>query len=308
MTRRNLIGTAALLAALGIALVSPSPAPAQASDAKPIKIGLVGNFFNDLPDVLKALVTQPFGEVMKNTTGLDGSLSFDKNAFDTADLLADGKLHFAVFQGHEFAWVQKKNPKLKPLIIAINSSEDVRAYVIVGKNNPAKTMKDLRGKKLDMPKMTKQHCWAYVERHCTDNAQPELKAFFGDVMKSESLFSALDDLCRGKSDAVLVDTIDLKKYRDIKGPVFSKHLRVLQESEMFPPAVLAYKEGVVKDATVKQFRAGLLKAHTIAENNHLFELWNIRSFELPPANFDEVLATSLKAYPPPAAPLKIGTR
>jgi len=307
MTRRNLFGIA-LAAALAFALSHPAAADAQAKNADTIKIGMVKNFFNDLPDALVAIVTEPFGTLMKNTTGLDGALTYNKGAFDTAGLLNDDKLHFAVFQGHEFAWVRKAYPKLKPVAVAVNAFDDIRCFVIVSQKNPATSIKDLRGKTLDMPLLTKQHCWAYIERHCTDNAQPDPKAFFGKIVKSESPLVGMDDVCRGKIDAVIVDALDLKFYREQKPAVFSKNLRILQQSDRFPHAVIVYKDGAVKDMTLKQFRAGLLKAHTIDENKDLFDLWKLRSFEAPPANFDAVLDASLKAYPPPSSPVSVGAR
>src|SRR5438067_3982040 len=46
-----------------------------------------------------------------------------------------------------------------------------------------------------------------------------------------------------------IDTIWLDFYREVKGPVFEKNLKVLQKSEMIPPAVVVYKQGRSEEHT-----------------------------------------------------------
>ncbi|MBI3822228.1 MAG: PhnD/SsuA/transferrin family substrate-binding protein [Planctomycetes bacterium] len=303
MTRRKVFGFALLHAALGLALMLPSTAAAQGKEA-PVRLGMAETFFTDIPPAIVQLVTGPFEPLMKETTGLVGKLSHDESAFKTAAALDAGSLQFGVFHGHEFAWIQKKYPKVKPVLIVSNKEHDVRAFVIVHKDSPAKVLTDLRGKVVDMPMPTKEFSRAFVAKHCSDNGQ---KPIFKEVVKSDSPNAALDDLCRRKSDAVLIDAMSLEFYKAIKGPVFNNNLRVLAQSEMFPPAVIAYKEGALKDATLKQFREGLLQAHTNQQGKALMLMWNIDGFELPPQTLGQMLADSLKAYPSPE-PTKVGLR
>jgi len=96
-------------------------------------------------------------------------------------------------------------------------------------------------------------------------------------------------VARDKAQATVVDTHALGFYKEIKGAVFAKNLRVLQESEVFPPAVIVYRQGGVAEATLKQFRDGLLKAHTIAEAAN-DELLNVDAFEPIPKDFAKSLA------------------
>jgi ABC-type phosphate/phosphonate transport system substrate-binding protein len=301
-------GCAPVCAALAFVL-SVSTASAQPPKAaQPLKIGMVKTFFHDLPDVVVKIVTEPFGELMKQTTGLDGTLSIGEDAFGAAAQLDANQLQFGVFHGHEFAWVQQKYPHLKPLMVVANRQHDVRAFVVVQKNNPAEKWADLRGKIIDMPAQTKEHCRIYLGRHCGDNAQNDPKAFFAKVARSESFVDALDEVCKGKAQAAVVDSITLAFYKDIKGPCFAKNLRVFKQSDAFPPAVIIYKQGALPAATVKQFCDGLLKAHKNSVGADMMKMWSIDGFELPPADFPKMLVDSLKEYPPLAEATKVGRR
>ncbi len=68
--------------------------------------------------------------------------------------------------------------------------------------------------------------------------------------------SALDDVVRGKYPAALVDTSGLEFYKDLKPGVFAR-LKVLVQSEVFPPVVIVYHKGALNDATLARIRNGL---------------------------------------------------
>ena len=302
MTRRKLLGFVSFCAAFGLAIALTMPAVPADPPKDGIRIGMAKTFFNDVPAIFVGIVTEPFGKLLNQTTGLNGNLLTDDDAFDLAHKLEAKQMQFGVFHGHEFAWVQKKYPKLTPLLVVANRQHDVRAFVIVHKNSPAKTIADLRGKGLDIPLATKQHARIFLAKHTTDNAQNDPKSFFADIKKSSTPMDALDELCRGKSDAVLVDSIALAFYKDVKQYVFQNNLRVLQESEAFPPAVIAYREGAVDAATVGKFHDGLLKAHEDPTGRDMMKMWSIEAFETRCRNsYSQSLAECLKAYPMPEA-------
>lgn len=308
MTRRKLFAFALFAAALGFTASLPTVSTAQPKADAPIKIGMVKTFFTDLPDGLIKLVTDPFPALMKNVAGLDGELSFKDDAFGTADKLDAGKLDLGVFHGHELAWLQQKYPKMKPLMVVANNKHDVRAIVVVSMNSPAGKLADLRGKTIAVHAQSKEHCRVFLGKECSDNAQGNWHSFFKKVEKSDTPTDALNDVARGKVDAAVVDTIGLDFYKDIKGPAFNKHLRILAQSEAFPSAVIVYKDGAIPPATLKKFCDGLLTATKNPDAAPLLKLWNIDGFELPPANYAQHLADCLKAYPAPMNALKLGMR
>jgi ABC-type phosphate/phosphonate transport system substrate-binding protein len=298
MIRRRLL--ALLVAALGFAVPAPVSF-AQPNDAAPINIGLVKQFFNDLDDTLVEIATQPFGLLMKQTTGYEGKLSHQDDAFAVAKKLDKGQLQVGVFHGHEFAWLQKVYPKFRPLMVAVNQHNDVRAFILVNKNSTATSLKDLRGKNIDLPFTTKEHCCLYLNKACSDNAQQGAKTFFKSIGKSKSSIAAIDDVARGKLDAVLVDTITLEFYKSEKGPTFKNFIRVLAESHSFPAPVIVYKEGSLKQETISKFQAGLADAHKLEDGKDILTMWQIDRFQPVPDNYSKSLDDVRRLYPLPAS-------
>ena len=265
-----------------------------------IRLGMAKSFFNDIPKLLVDFVIDPFKPMMKTTTGLDGELFAHYDAFEMAQKLNDKQLHLGVFHGHEFAWVQQKYPELRPLMVAMNKYRDVRVYLIVKNDNPAKSIADLRGKNLALPLASKEHCRVFLERMCTDNAQPDPKAF-ATIVKSGSCDAALDDVCRGKMQGAIVDTNALEHYKEYKEYCFKNNLRILQQSPSFPAAVIAHKLGVLSDETLAKFTGGLERAHTSEVGLDMMKMWKIAAFERIPADYTRQLADILKVYPSPEA-------
>ena len=273
-----------------------------ASQTKALRIGLSKSFLQDRSKSTVEIGADEFKDVMKKATGFDGDIGSDDGPFELAEELNGKKQDFGIFHAHEFAWVGKKYPDLQPLLIAANKQHVERAYLIVSQTEPAKTIADLRGKKLDLPKETKESCRLFLAKLCADQAKQEPSAFFGSIAKSASPLAALDEVARGKAQVTVVDTSALEFYKEVKAVVFEKKLKILQHSEPFPASVIVYKKGALDDATVKQFRDGLLKAHTIPAGRDMMKSWNMDAFEAIPKEYTASLTDLLKLYPVPASP------
>ena len=293
MTTRKLLTPVTVVLIAALTLVGAD----AASQDKPIQIGMAKTFVAERPKSFVDIAAGEFKEVMKKTTGLDGELISKFDAFEVAAKLDSKQFDLAIFHAHEFAWVQKKHPDLQPLLIAPGKHHIERAYVIVHVNNPAKTLADLRGKKLDMPVGAADHCRVFLAKICAETDAKEPAAFFSAINKSATPSDALDEVTRGNAQATVIDMNGLDFYKDVKGPVFAKNLRVLLESQTFPPAVIAYKQGALSEPVLKQFRDGLLKAPTIPLGRAMMKTWNIDAFEPIPKDYSKSLAEVLKAYP-----------
>jgi ABC-type phosphate/phosphonate transport system substrate-binding protein len=272
------------------------------SQTKPLQIGLAKSFVQDRAKSVVAISADEFKDVVKKTTGLDSEIGSHDGPFELAEKLKSKQRDFGVFHAHEFAWVKEKYPDLQPLLIAVNKRHAERALLIVHQNDPAKTIADLRGKTLDLPTGTKESCRMFLGKLCADQAKQTPTAFFGSLAKSASPIAALDEVARGKAQATVVDTVALEFYKEVKAAVFEKNLKILQQSEAFPASVIVYKKGALDEATVKQFREGLLKAHTIPVGGDMMKSWNIDAFEPIPKEYAMSLADILKRYPTPASP------
>ena len=300
----------ALLACSILGRLTPRAAAGDATCATgPVKIGMAQTFFHDVPRPLIAFATEPFKVVMRDTTGLAGELVVGDGAFSIARDIERGKFQLGIFHGFEFAWVQKEHPELKPLMLAVHSEHTVTAYVLVRKEGAPAAFTNLRGKAIGVPKGTQEHCRLYLERTCRDcasrnSANPAScmtpRDYFAHVITPANVETALDQLCLGKYDAVLVDSLGLEFYKDLKPGCFNR-LQVLSQSEAFLPPVIAYREGAISSETLTRFEAGLRSADKTEMGKETLKMWKITSFDPIPANFVQQLEASFKAYPPPEA-------
>ncbi len=296
-----LVSIAAIVAVVCSIVFVPDYAEAGKKTTS-VKIGFAKTFLVDQPKSIADVATEDFMDVLKKTTALEGNLDSKLGAIEIADHLMSKKFDFGIFHGHEFAWAKKKHPELQPLLIALNKQTAERAFVIVHVNNPAKTFADIRGKKIDIAQGTKEPCRVFLDMLCRGAQAKNTTAFFGAIERSNSIITALDAVAREKVQAAVIDSVNLAHYKDVRGPVFEKNLRVLAQSGIFPPAAVAYLPGKVDDAIVKQFRDGLLSAHKVAAGREMMQHWRIDAFDLVPSDYAKGLESVLKDHPVSPAP------
>ena len=148
-----------------------------------------------------------------------------------------------------------------------------------------------------VPRGAKAHTLLYLDR--------ERAGFDSTVAKpktnrNQTAEDTLDAVVIGDSVATLVDAAALSGYQSLQPGAF-KQLRVLCESEAFPPAVIAYRKGQLDDATVNRVKTSLSTAHQTIAGKPLMALWNLRGFEEIPADYSQRLDAIRKAYPIPKA-------
>jgi ABC-type phosphate/phosphonate transport system substrate-binding protein len=297
--KRVIPGLAAL--AVGLAVLA-ARAPGQQAQSPPgaVKIGMVSSLFRDLPPSLIQVLTPPFQSLMREQTGLEGELVTVGDSQDLAKRLNDKQVQLGVFHGFEFAWAQQKHPELKPLVIAINRHRTLRAFVVVREDSTAAGLADLKGKTLSQPRRSREHCLLFLDHECRAlGAEP--KEFFGKVVNHNSTEDALDDVLRDVVQAALVDSVALESYQQIKSGCFAR-LKILKQSEVFPAAVVAYRNGVLDEATLGKFRDGMISANQSVRGRELMAMWKLTAFEKMPADFQKTLDNILKAYPAPEGP------
>jgi ABC-type phosphate/phosphonate transport system substrate-binding protein len=288
----NVLFLSPLATLLGLAANADQP-------GKTLQIGIAKSFLTDQPKAFAEIATDEFKDGMKSITGFDGDLATKLDAFEVAEKLDAKKLDLGVFHAHELAWVQKKYPDLEPILIAAGKHKAEQICIIVNQKSAAKTFADFRGKGLDLPLGSKEYARLFLAKLAAANKAKGIDDFFGSIVKSASRNEALDQVARGKADAMVIDQISLEFYRELKPAVFDNNLRILEKSEDFPPVAIVVKKGGLDPASVKQFRDGLLKADKNREGRNLMKSWSIKNFEPLPKDYDQKLAEIVKAYPPP---------
>src|SRR5262249_50051676 len=149
---------AVVVAAALVGLVPGRPAAGEEVRSGPVHIGLTGSLFRDTPDAIVQTMMRPFKSLMESQTGLSGELVPGLKSDEWGQRLKDDKLQLAVYQGFEFAWAKEKLPALKPLMIAINQSKDLRAFVVVRDDGGPAKLCELKGKSIAIPRRTREHC------------------------------------------------------------------------------------------------------------------------------------------------------
>jgi ABC-type phosphate/phosphonate transport system substrate-binding protein len=287
------------LCALGVgslALSMSSGSETGARPAQPIQIGLVKTLA-DQSTSARRLVTHLFGALVKQQTGVDARVTIAGDAFDLGRRLEEKKYQLGFFYGVEFAWAQQEYHDLRPLVTVISKYHAWHARLVVSKDNEAADLAALKGKSLALPQRYRPHCRLFLEKACASSCRAEPAACFGHITYPASTEDALDSVLTGDSQATVVDDSAMDHYKEIKPGCFAR-LRVVQESEPFPPGVIAYRQDGLDRDTLARLRTGLMNASKAVSAREGMALVGVTNFEPVPADFGDRLARIAKAYPP----------
>src|SRR5262249_7991729 len=242
-------------------------------------------------DLIHAAAT-PFKDVFKKETGFNGEVELMDDYETLAEKLDSKKVHFGVFHGFEYAWVKDRYPNLQPLVVADPKVGLVQACLVVNAQSTVKNPSDLPGNCVTIPIGTKAHCCLFLDR-----LQQGLPAgCCGPVAGTRTLGpeEALDGVGVGKLPAVLVGISSLKIYQANK-PTAAAKLKVLAQSEHFPPGVLVYRKDGVDPTVVDKVRNGLTRVQENAQGRAFLLVWKLNGFIVPRPEYDALLQKSLKA-------------
>src|SRR5437870_4561671 len=178
--------------ALALAFPAPWPGFALAPSTAPVKLGMPQAMFRDVPPSMFSAVLKTFYPLVESQTGLKSEVILVSSPDEMRQQLNDGKLQFGVFHGFEFAWMKQKDPNLKPVMVAAPVHRPLKAYVVVASTSPAKSICDLRGKRLALPNGTREHSRIFVDRQC--QCQGNLPSqFFEQITTPNTAETALHD-------------------------------------------------------------------------------------------------------------------
>jgi ABC-type phosphate/phosphonate transport system substrate-binding protein len=295
LDRRSFVRAGAGLLGLSCPMLWAKEGSIPAPD--PVKLGLVGSLFREIPAGLVLFGLQPFKTYLDAEMNVNSKLVAGGDPFELANNLKKGDIHLAVFHGTEFAWAKQEHEKLQPLFIAVNGEPTVSAHLLVRKESSYKTIADLARRPLTIPGRTREHCWLFLERRCV---KPGVRpaSYYAGLRRIASAEEAMDQVQSGRAPAVLVDGADWNAYQ-VDHPKKAENLRPILSSEPLPCAVLACWEGSLEAALLEKFRSGMLNAHRSEKGRELLKVMRITGFEKVPDDFDKQLVAAAKAYPAP---------
>lgn len=290
--------TAAIAAAGLLAVVALVTAPTvEASQPAAVRIGLVKTLFRDVPPLLVPIGLRPMKALMESQTGVGGDLIPSGDYDKLARQLKDDEVQLGVFHGVEFAWAHEKYPTLKPLVIIVNGPAYLRAHLVVRADSKIANGANLKGKIVELPRMSSEHCRQFLERRCCPTGEVPAK-YFAQVIGSNNPADALDDVVDDDAQGVVVDEVVYEAYQKSK-PGRAAKLKSVQQSEAFPCAVMAYQPGVLSDRILDAFRDGLIAAKENPKAQTLLKANRVTGFEAVPSGYEKSLRDIAKAYPAP---------
>ena len=278
----------------------------HAAEPKPeLKIGMVSGMFRDVEPGMVQALAKPFRDLMSKQTGFSGDVEIFDDALSLTEKLKDNKLQLGVFHGFEFAWAKQKCDDLIPLVITQPPGGKVQALVVVHRDSKIKSLADLKGQSVMIHRGAKAHTLAFLEKARTGFADDVATPKFQIKLTPEDV---LNNISSGDDQAALTDIGTMEGYRSLQPGAF-KTLRVLELSEEFPPAVVAYRKGTLTEAEATQIRKGLSGAAKTASGKMLMTLWNLKGFTAADEAYTKSTDEILKAYPVPAVSVtkKLGT-
>jgi ABC-type phosphate/phosphonate transport system substrate-binding protein len=284
-----------LISGVGLAL---GPGAGGEELSRPVRIGLSGSLFREVPEAVIAAMSRPFNTALSSEVGLTGELVKIADPNDLPRRLADNSVQFGLFTGYEFAWARQKYPDLKPLSIAVTEPVRPQVFVIVLASCTIKKFADLKGVTLSRPRTCRPHSLLCLERWAQIQGQ-EPSRYFAKINVLAESSETLDDVVEGVSQAALVDNATWGWYQKNK-PQRTAKLRVAVKSAEFPATVVAYYPGNLDEKTVQLFHQGMINAHTTPTGKQLMSLWKMTGFKEVPSDYEQSLEDILKAYPAPA--------
>ena len=240
---------------------------------------------------------QTLKNFIQNETGFKNEILRQKDWLALADKMAKGLLHVGVFQGYEFAWAQEKYADLHGLAIAVSTHRYPTVHIVAKGNSPAKKFADLQGQSLALPNSSQHHVDLFVERQSQANGKTTTN-FFSQITSLDNVEDALDNVVDGAVHSAAVDRAALEAYKARK-PGRIKQLKVVAQSQPFPPPVVACYGKNLDAAACHRLGVGLLGAHRKETGETVLTLFRLSRFETIPDDFAKVLAQTRKTYPPP---------
>jgi ABC-type phosphate/phosphonate transport system substrate-binding protein len=280
----------------GLFLLPSAPASDETPKPAILRVGVIKSMFRDTPAPLVQLVMRPFKTMLETETGMTGEIVMGGDHDHLGTQLKNDKVQLGVFQGIEFAWARQKNPQLQPLIICVNKEPFVKAAVVVRADSKFNTVADLNDQDIALPRMSREHCYLFLQRRCSKPDTTPDKTF-NKITTPSNAEDALDDVVDNLVQAALIDLNAFDAYKASK-PGRAGKLKILLQSEPFPCGIVAYNPGILDPTMLGRIKSGLLNAGKTQQGKNFLEMCRITGFEPVPDSYDQLFRDIAKAYPP----------
>jgi ABC-type phosphate/phosphonate transport system substrate-binding protein len=288
------------LSLLVVAFVGALPGFSPSSGVEPrrlsIQIGVLPTLSRGANPRMAAAFKEPFKAELEEHTGIRCQFDLVLTLNEMRRRLRDGEVHFALCHGYEFAWLNLRDPKIKPLLIAAPMHRPIKVFVVVTKSSQMKELCELRGKIIAIPNKSHATVRLFADRQCGCDGDTPWD-YAKEITHPENPEMALHDLCEGTVDAAIVDGAGIQSLEE-RYPARGKLIRVIKESEDFPLNVVVYREGILNPGMIRHFENALEKTHKTGMGRQLLNLMQSTGFEAVPLDYQARVKEFVKRYPP----------
>lgn len=260
-----------------------------------LKIGILHSFLGGAENAALLNQAGPLTDVLGSQLGVRLNLAAVPDAAAMSRQIMAGELDLGVMHGIEYAWLRQQAPQLKPIALAMNETIKLRALVIVPAGDEAKTIADLRGTAIFMPRKCLQHCPLYTQKLILD-ARLDPAGFFSCREQCRNIDDVLDSLVDGKGRCAMVDGLAWGIYQERK-PGRAKKLRVLAESGWFPTSAVIAKDGSIDADRLAQIKVGFTTLHEKPMGRQMLMFWRLTQFVHVPAEYETLVQGILQELP-----------
>jgi ABC-type phosphate/phosphonate transport system substrate-binding protein len=257
-----------------------------------LRVGMLDSLVQDTSPRLREAFAPKFADLVKEFTGLKSVILPGLDAFTAARQLEAGKWHLGIFEGVEFAWVQRKFPKLRPLMVVIYEQQRICAVLVTKQDSDIKSAADLKGADLNILS-SKLPCRLFA------NKLGGGRSHFKKLWQKSSGEDALDDILTGKVNAAIVDTAILDLYKDVTPGKYHR-LKVLAQSVPFPEPAIIHREGILSTDILRRLEEGMNRATQSPKGREALTSFQIKRFAPVPPDYQQSLDAIAKAFPAPA--------
>ena len=261
-----------------------------------LRISISSSLFGGTSESLVAAVMKPFEALMIAQTGMGGEVISVGNGEAVARHLMEGKIQLGVIEGIEYAWLKRKYPQLRPLMITINHDIHPRACLVARKDREVDAAEDLQGKILVELKESRQYCRLFRDRLFRQDPAVQANQFFSQIVTVQHAEAALDDVVDDRAHAAILDTVSFGRIQRRK-PGRAGQLEIIDVSEAFPASVIIYREGAIDGTRLQRFQQGMLNANKNILGQQLLTMWKLTAFAPVPRDFEQVAAQIIETYP-----------
>jgi len=281
---------------LSLTAVVVSLTGAEERQGKVLQVGTSGSLLSTDDRGTERGAEGALESLFKDETGFGVNINRHNGWRELADKMNQGQLALGIFRGYEFAWTSENHRHLKPLVLAVNSKRGSIVLVVTRRDSPAKDLMDLQDQSLSIPDIGERDVRLFIDRSIRAKKKNPEK-FFSKISSPHNIVDALDDVVDGPVQATVVAQTVLDAYTQMKPGRFEQ-LQVVARSRPLPPTVIAYDDRALDEATVRQIRDGLIGAAAKEKHQMTLALFHWTGFEQVPADFDQFLTETRKAYPP----------